>query len=48
MKKLIILTAASLLFLSYSCNGSTKGNWSDEDKTQLRSQFQSLDDLRWF
>jgi hypothetical protein len=40
MKKLIILSAGALLFLSYSCNGSTKGNWSDEEKTQLRSQFE--------
>lgn len=39
MKKLLLLSVGILMFLTYSCNGSTKGNWSEEDKTQLRSQF---------
>jgi len=40
MKKLITLWIGTLLILIYSCSGSTKGNWSSEDKTQLRSQFE--------
>ena len=40
MKKLFILSVGALLFLTYSCSGSTKGNWSSEEKTQLRSQFE--------
>jgi len=39
MKNTIVLTIGVLLFITSSCGGSTKGHWTEEDKTKLKTEF---------
>lgn len=39
MRKALVLSIGVLLFMASSCGGSTKGHWTDEDKTKLKTEF---------
>jgi hypothetical protein len=39
MKHLFMVSLATTLMFAYGCSGSTKGNWTDEDKAQMRKEF---------
>lgn len=41
MKKTFIVLASLSLFVLASCGGSTKGNWSDDDKERAREELNS-------
>lgn len=41
MKKTFIVLASLSLIVLTSCGGSSKGNWTDEDKEKARSEMNS-------
>jgi hypothetical protein len=41
MKHLFMVSLATTLLFAFGCSSSTKGNWSDEDKAEMRKEFNS-------